>query len=180
MLTDNGSSTGSSFNLLNFCDQSCLSNTILSPTRVTASTKMLLDVILVSHPERFASSGTLHTGINDHDLIYIVRKQKLPKAIVRSIEYRSMKNFGEPVFVSALRDTPWDTAYVFDDVNDMYYHWESLLKQAIDDHAPIKCKKLKSNHPPWINQTIQKQMRIRNYLYGKFRRFPTNENWNNY
>ena len=154
MMTDNGSSTGSSFNLSNFCDQFCLSNTISSPTRVTASTKTYLDVILVSHPERFASSGTLRTGISDHDLIYIVRKQKLPKPIVRSIEYRSMKNFDQSAFVSALRHTPWDTAYAFDDVNDIWYHWESLLKQAIDDHAPIKGKKLKSNHLPWINQTI--------------------------
>ena len=28
--------------------------------------------------------------------------------------------------------------------------------------------------------TLQKQMRVRNLLYKKFRRIPTNENWNNY
>ena len=66
---------------------------------------------------------------------------------MRSIEYRSMKNFDEPAFVSALRDTPWDAAFVFDDVNDIWCHWESLLKQAIDDHAPVKCKNLKKQSP---------------------------------
>ena len=55
----------------NFCNQFCLTNTISMPT----STKTLLDVILVSHPERFVSSGTLRLRINDHDFIYIVRKQ---------------------------------------------------------------------------------------------------------
>ena len=59
MLTENESSVGSSYSLSNFCDQFCLTNTISVPTRVTASTKTLLDVILVSHPERFVSSGTL-------------------------------------------------------------------------------------------------------------------------
>ena len=55
--------------VLNFCDQFCLTNTISIRTRVTPSTKTLLDVILVSHPELFVSSGTLRLGISDHDLI---------------------------------------------------------------------------------------------------------------
>ena len=84
MLTENESSVGSSYSLSNFCDQFCLTNTISVHTRVTASTKTLLDVILVSHPERFVSSGTLRLGISDLDLIYIVRKQRLPKPNMRS------------------------------------------------------------------------------------------------
>ena len=88
--------------------------------------------------------------------------------------------FDEPAFLSSLRGIPWDTAYIFDDVNDIWCHWESLLKQAIDHHAPLKRMNLKSNHLPWINPAIQKQMLIRNLLYKKFRRIPTNENWNNY
>ena len=80
----------------------------------------------------------------------------------------------------SLSDIPWDTAYTFDDVNDIWCHWESLLKQAIDHHTPLKRVNLKSNHLPWINLAIQKQMRIRNLLYKKFHRIPTNENWNKY
>ena len=180
MLTEKESSVGSSYSISNFCNQFCLTNTISVPTRVTASTKTLLDVILVSHPERFVSGGTLRLGISDHDLIYIVRKQRLPKPNVRSIECRSMKNFDEPAFLSSLSDIPWDTAYTFDHVNDIWCHWESLLKEANDHHAPLKRVNLKSNHLPWINPAIQKQMRIRNLLYKKFRRIPTNENWNKY
>ena len=69
---------------------------------------------------------------------------------------------------------------MFDEVNDIWCHWGSLFKHAIDDHAPTKRVNLKCNHLPWINQTIQKQIRLRNYLYGKFRRFKSRENWNNY
>ena len=60
MLSETGPSVGSSYNLANFRDQFCLTNTTSSPARVTASAKTLLDVILVLHPERFVSSGTLH------------------------------------------------------------------------------------------------------------------------
>lgn len=134
----------------------------------------------VSHPERFVPSGTLRLGISDHDLIYIVRKQRLPKPTVRSTEYRSMKNFDEQAFPSSLCDIPWDAAYIFDDVYDIRCHWKSLFRQAIDHHAPLKRGNLKSNHLPWINPAIQKQMCIKNLLYKEFRRNPTNENWNNY
>ena len=51
---------------------------------------------------------------------------------------------------------------------------------AIDHHAPLKRVNLKSNRLPWINPAIKKQMLIRNLLYKKFRRIPTNENWNRY
>ena len=116
VLTESESSAGSSYSLSNSCDQFYLSNTISVPTRVTPATKTLLDVILVSHPERFVSSGTLRLGLNDHDLIYIVRKQTLPKANEGSMEYRSMKNFDEPAILSSLSDIPLDTAHTFNDV----------------------------------------------------------------
>ena len=75
---------------------------------------------------------------------------------MRSIEYRSMKNFDESAFLSSLSDIRWETAYAFDDVNDTWFHWESLLNQAIDHHAPLKRVSLRSNHLQWIN--LQKEM----------------------
>ena len=55
-----------------------------------------------------------------------------------------MKNFDESAFLSSLSDIRWETAYAFDDVNDTWCHWESLLKQAIDHHAPLKRVNLRS------------------------------------
>ena len=54
-----------------FCDQFCLTNMINEPTRVTNTSKTLIDVILVSHVERHANSGVLHLGISDYDLVYL-------------------------------------------------------------------------------------------------------------
>lgn len=49
-----------------------------------------------------------------------------------------------------------------------------------DHHAPLKRMSLKSNQLPWLNPAIQKQMCVRNLLYKKFGRIPTNANWNKY
>lgn len=68
-------SSGWSHNLTNFCDKFCLTNTITDHTTVTVSSKPLLDIILVSHPDCFAASGTLSLGISDNDLISSFTKQ---------------------------------------------------------------------------------------------------------
>lgn len=94
MLVGNENPSGPSKDLLNICDHVCLTNMVLSPTRVTNTTKSLLDVILVSHPERFAICDNMQFGIIDHDLVYIVRKQKRPKPKAKLIKFQSLKNFG--------------------------------------------------------------------------------------
>ena len=65
-----------------------LRNQITEPTRVTDRTKSLLDVILVSHPERYINSGNLQLDLSDHDLVFVVRKNILPRPKPRLIEYR--------------------------------------------------------------------------------------------
>ena len=61
-------------NLSDFCRRFCLENKISrEPTRVTDKTSTLIDVILASHQDRYATSGTLDLGISDHDLIFTIR-----------------------------------------------------------------------------------------------------------
>ena len=63
-------------NLLDFCQRFSLVNMITKPTRVTDKSKTLIDVILTSLIERFSTAGNLHLGVIDHDLIFIVRRNK--------------------------------------------------------------------------------------------------------
>ena len=81
--------------LKDLCDRFCLFNQITEPTRVTEKNKSLIDVILVSHPECFATCGNLHLGVSDHDLVFAVRKQKILRPKAREIEKRSMRNLDE-------------------------------------------------------------------------------------
>ena len=179
MLSGKDNRQGPSQELSGFCDQLCLT-VIRNPTRVTNSSKSLLDVMLVSHPERYETSGNLHLGISDHDLVYTVKKQKLPKPKVRTIEFRSLQNLDNEAFISDLKSIPWDSSYIFDDVDDVWTHWEKLYKQVLDKHAPVQQIRLRDNQLPWVNPSIQKQIRLRNRLYKKFRRAPTDANWVNY
>lgn len=106
-------------------------------------------------------------GISDHDLIFVVRKQKIPKPKARTIEFRTLKNLDQ-------------NAFLYDNIDDTWSHWSDLYKQILDDHAPVKRIKLRNNQLPWISPDIQMQIRKRNRLYKKFRRTPTDLNWSNY
>ena len=125
-------------NLADFCQRFCLVNKITEPTRVTDKTKTLIDVILTSHQERYSTAGSLSLGVSDHDLVFIVRKNKLVRPKPRLIEFRSMKNFDHSKFLADLKKVPWDTAYLYDNADDVWEHWSTLYKDILDQHAPIK------------------------------------------
>lgn len=58
--------------LANFIGQFCLTNVIQEATRTTNYSITLLDIVLTSHLKRLSTSGILHVGISDHDLIFVV------------------------------------------------------------------------------------------------------------
>ena len=103
-----------------FWERFYIYNQIRKATRVTEKTKTLIDFALASHPERFAACRNLQLGLSDHDLVYAIRKSKTPRPKAREFVYRSMKNFKESEFLADLVRVPWDSAYVFGDVNDLW------------------------------------------------------------
>lgn len=145
--------------LTEFCDCFCMSNTITGPTRVTNNSASLIDVILTSNPERFALSGTMKLGISDHDLIYTIRKQKIQRPPPKLIEYRSMKNLEREEYLDDLSKIPWDSAYIYDNVDDICEHWYQLLYDVVDQHMPHKKKFIRgiSYHGSRLKYPLQSQ-----------------------
>ena len=79
-----------------------------------------------------------------------------------------------------LKNVPWDSSYVCENIDDIWSHWSCLFKQVLVEHASVKRVQLRDNQLSWISPDIQKQIRIRNRLYKKFIRASTNLNWANY
>ena len=95
------------------------SNTVTGPTRTTDTSSTLLDVILTTHPQRFCYTKTLQLGISDHDMVVTIRKWKLPKPPPKLISYCSMKRFDAEIFLQDLNSVPWDSAFIYDDIDDI-------------------------------------------------------------
>ena len=166
--------------LVDFCNRFCLSNRINNPTRVTKTSKSLIDVLLTSHVERHASSGSLHLGLSDHDLIFTVRKNENSRPKPRLIEFRSMKNFKLPDFLADLKRVPWSSAYTFDNADDVWAHWRALFKDVLDQHVPLKKKWIRGDQLPWISPDLLRKISHRNKLFKRHKRNPTSTSWDDY
>ena len=72
--------------LIELCELFQYTQLIKEPTRVTSSTKSLIDLFLTNEPVKFATSGVSPIGCSDHSLIYVSRKLTCPRSIPRIIE----------------------------------------------------------------------------------------------
>lgn len=81
----------------------------------------------------------------------------------------SFKNFDEGSFCSDLSLVPFSTAYVFDDPKDVYWAWEKLFVEVLDDHAPVKSfRRRHRDQFQFINPELREVMRERNRSKSQF------------
>jgi hypothetical protein len=70
-------------------------------------------------------------ALSDHLPTFAVRKyfkQSKSTNSHDSITYRDLKNLNISAFKNMLANSPWDTAFVFDDINDVLATWEGMMK----------------------------------------------------
>ena len=65
--------------LWSFCTSVNAHQLIDRPTRVTLTSRSLLDIVMVSNKDIVKTSGVLDLTISDHDLVYVVLDMKVPK-----------------------------------------------------------------------------------------------------
>ena len=87
---------------------------IKEPTRITSSSKSLIDLFLTNEPDKFVTSGVSHIGCSEHSLIYVSRKLACPRSFPRIIESRQYKNFMPDYFMDAIALVPWDMIELID------------------------------------------------------------------
>ena len=132
-------------------------------TRVTSTSATLIDLILTNTRENILQSGVIHLGISDHSLVYALRKFSLPKSFPKYKDVRNFKNFNENQFIVDVMLMPWELVYQHNDPNLCWQVWKDLFPQALDRHAPIQRRRLKSNPIPLLTPEIKKLMQVRDW-----------------
>ena len=85
--------------------------------------------------------------------------------------YRSFKGFDSEVFVEDIRRAPFHVPNIFDDIDDAYWRYETLLTDIADKHAPLKSRRPRKNKAPFMNSTPQKM------LFNKYTKCRNSRNW---
>ena len=120
-----------------------------------------------SHPNQITRVYLLNIGLADHILIFICRKYlKLKNNPTNSlIIYRDFKNINHDKLLEGLSEAPWDTAFIFDNINDVLASLESLVNGVLDNHLAVKQKRVKKLvQPAWMNGEIVQSITKRDQL----------------
>ena len=92
-----------------------------------------------------------------------------------------MKHFDGKQFLQSLLQAPWDTAFLFDDTDDVIYAWEQIFNSVLDSLCPWHEKRLKqATQPQWMTKAVIKQLHIRDHLLKVARRSDDMADWASY
>ena len=88
------------------------------------SSQTCLDYVWVTHSDRITAVQTKIIGLSDHLSTIFHRKYnkndtKEPSNH-RSFTYRDFRHLDVQAFVQSLNEAPWDTAFIFNDIDDIY------------------------------------------------------------
>lgn len=82
-----------------------------------------------------------------------------------------MRHFDEQQFKSTFASTPWDAAFVFDELDDIVSLWEALFNKDLDTHCPWRQKRVaREIQTPWMTNDIIGQLRFRDNCLKTARR----------
>ncbi|XP_028517192.1 uncharacterized protein LOC114575823 [Exaiptasia diaphana] len=153
------------------------SQLIDKPTRVTQTSRSLIDVIIVSNPNIVKTSGVLDKTISDHNLILVTLNLKVPKLPPSAIMTRSFKKYDPHKFAEDVARVPWDCVELADSLNDRVDAFNDLFITCLDSYAPVKTVKLKHRPCPFITEDIRERMASRDRLQRQAQRTGNEHDW---
>ena len=106
-----------------------------------------LDHIYSNHSQRIRNVICHNIGLADHLPIFVVRKYARENFNCHpgkpaSIKYRDIQRFNQEQFVEALRQAPWDTAFVFEEIDDVLNGWEQIFNSVVGSFCPWREKRI--------------------------------------
>ena len=121
-------------------------NVIAEPTRITYTTKSLIDLIVTTKVDVVRCTGVMPLGISDHCLVYATLKLGSKRPPPKIIRTRNFKNFNAANFKADIEKIPFHILEIFHHKDDALWGWEQLFKDICNAHAPLKDVKVRSRH----------------------------------
>ena len=151
---------------------------IIHPSRVVENQEpSLIDNIFSNNISNEINSGNIYLSLSEHFSQFAsVKREKLDTKKV-NLYARDFSKYSAIDFRDDISIQNWNTDNA--DSNFLFSDFFSKLKGSADRHAPIKklsSKDVKLRTKPWITPDIAKMIRIRNNLFDRKKRQPTNVN----
>lgn len=174
--------SGSSDTLRLFCFLNSWEATQLidCPTRTTALSATLLDLIISFDASLVLSSGVVDCAFSDHDVVFCELAVRATR-VVPTVRYlRSIANINLERFTSDLNLIPFDSILRINCVNEKVNYFNRKILSLFDQHAPIKKCSFSKINPPWLTENLKLMMRLRDDAKKRFKRTGSSGTWEYY
>ena len=122
-----------------------------------------IDLFLTNSGNSFQNTQTVNTGLSDfHVMIVTVLKTTFPKVKPKTLVYRDYSKFIQQDFRVELGAKIQVTNV------GSYVSFENIFLMVLNKHAPLKKKKIRANHKPYVTKQLRKSIMRRSYLENKF------------
>ena len=161
-----------------------LSQLVSDYTRVTGTSKTIIDVILSSHPNLHSCTEVVKLALSDHYMVYTVIVNgavNVNNQSHRELKYRCYKKFDETSFLNDIRHSNvFNEISMNTDINTTWKAWKVEFLRISDIHAPIRRSRVKNRYCPWINSEIIQLMYKRDYIHKLSTKNPSVDLLNQY
>ena len=114
---------------------------INEPTRITETSKTLIDIIITNKPENYLKSVIIHIGMSDHSLVYTCRKLSVPKSKHKVVVTRCLKKYNSHEFNQDLKCNFENFDFDTSNPNQMWESWKNIFNVILEKHARTRIRK---------------------------------------
>ena len=125
-----------------------LKQIVTKPTRLTSTSRTLIDCILTTNKTHIISHDVIPTSIADHDMVGCVRKLHTQKFNPKVIKTRNYSKYNPVALRLDLKQIDWNPLYRSSNVNNAWKILKNILQAAYDKHAPFFQKRVRGKLCP--------------------------------
>ncbi|XP_074029255.1 uncharacterized protein [Leptinotarsa decemlineata] len=167
--------------LTDFINSFDLYQVIEKPTRITAHSQSLIDIVLVSDKERILDVDVYDIqGISDHMSVMCKINASVSSRRVKMVSFRDYRNFDFDLFRLDVLNIQWDLIYQFDNVDCMVSFLNDNILNLFEKHAPSQTKRVTKPPAPWLTYNIKMMIALKNRALSKYKKSFSIADWNSY
>ena len=163
----------------NTLDMFGLEQIVTKPTRVTRTSRTLIDHIITNYPMRIYATDVIPTSIvSDHYAPFASINVRVNRYQPRFKYIRNMKTFDEQQFIGDLDTLPLNIVYSSDDLEEQLEYFNSMFKECLERHAPLR--RVRVTRPPaprMDGSQIRSLQQLRNKIRKEAHQTGFQESW---
>lgn len=127
--------------------------------------------------DKIVTSGVLNYSISDHQLVYIVRRAKIPRGEIKTARCRRFNNYSSQTFADDLHSASWENIDTSLTVSNAWMAFKRTFMDIADKRAPFMTMRIRSSTLPWLNEDIRNLIKERNFNHKKAQKSGSYDDW---